>query len=542
MPAPATSSRQQPQGKLTATAKNQQKLGWKAWNTGLSNYVFGREQPQAIPMEEAVLGAVLTDKFCFQQIASLLRAEMFYVEAHQSIYSACEELWTLQIPIDMLSLTERIKQKGPEAFEQIGKGYMLVELSNKVASSANMEYHARIVAERYIERETLRMCTNAIKAIYQHEEDVFTLRNQLAETMRIAPFTSLLRLRSGNDVMHEAAMMPELLQLAGSLLSQQDITLLFAQPGVGKSIFAVQIANAVSRGQMVFPEGTLVNEAGPMRTGFCDFELLDREFFKRYSDKNSENNTFQFSDTFFRIDLNPNFTDYPEGVDVEQFILSEIETRVILHQLEFLVIDNITALISQSASDPNVALRVMAALKRLRIKYGLTLLVLAHTTKQYNKSKSIEMEDMGGASAIQNFAPTIFAIGRNYNDDGELYIKQVKGRNGLVFNKDNIIKAEITKRDGNFLCFDYRGQDREDNMLTALMEMDTQDHLIAAAIEHQNRTGDGARNTAKAIGWTQSHVTLTNRMKQYRQKEGVQYEVQPAAPMPRNEPPPNSPF
>lgn len=525
------------------TAKtNEKKARWKTWNTGLSNYVFGREQPHSIPAEECVLGGILTDWHCFQQVSNLLKADSFYIEAHQIVWKACEQLWAAQQPIDMITAVDRIKQMGEEAFKQVQNGYLLSELSNKVSSSANIETHARIVAERAIERDTLRMMTNGIKAIYEKSEDIFVLRNQFAETMRIAPFTSLLRLRSGNDVMQEAAMLPELLQLAGTLLAQQDITLLFAQPGVGKSIFAVQIANAVSRGQMVFPEGILVNEAAPMRTGFCDFELLDREFYKRYSDKNSENNTFLFSENFFRIDLNPHFTDYPEGVDIEAFILQEIETRVILHQLEFLVIDNITALISQSASDPSVALRVMAALKRLRIKYGLTLLVLAHTTKQYNKSKTLEMEDMGGASALQNFAPTIFAIGKNYNDDGELYIKQVKGRNGTMFGRDNVIRCEIHKRDGNFLCLDYRGQAREDEMLTALLEMDTQDHLIAAAIDHQNRTGDGLRNTAKAIGWTQSHITLSNRIKSYKQKNGIEYELQPTAPMPRKEPKPDTPF
>jgi len=521
---PAKKSKPQP-GELNAQV-NQKKFNWKQWNAGLSQYVFGAQQPQAVPLEEAVIGAILVDKFAIREVQHILRAEHFYTEAHQTLYQACCDLVEQQVPIDILTVTEHLRNHSK--LDAIGGAYYIVELSHRVASAANIQYHARIIAERWLERDAIRMLTNGIKGIYEHTDDVFTIRNGISELLRVMPFSSYLRVRDANQVLQEASGQPDMLQLAGTLLEQQGITLMFAQPGVGKSILAVQIADAVSRGREVFPEGVLVNEAEPMRTGFFDFELLDKEFYKRYSNKEDPMNVFVFSDTFFRIDINPNFTDFTEGDDIERHIISEIENAILTFKLEFIVIDNISALISQSASDPNVALRVMANLKRLRIKYGLTLLVLAHTTKQYNKTKTIEMEDMGGAAALQNFAPTIFAIGRNANDDGELYLKQVKGRNGCMFGKDNVIRAEIHKRQGNFLCFDYRGQGRESDMLADFLAMDSQDHLIQAAIDHQNRTGDGLRSTAKAIGWAQSYVTLGARMKEARQKaSGTTYELQP---------------
>lgn len=511
---------------LTIEVVNQKKFNWKAWNAGLSTYIFGAQQPQALELEEAVLGAILIDKFAIEKVQHILRPEIFYTEAHQAIYAACQTLVERQVPIDILTVTNYLREEGK--LDILGGGYYIVELSHRVASAANIEHHARIIAERWLEREAIRLFTNGIKAVYEHTDDVFTIRNSLSDLLRVMPFSSYLRVRDANQVLLEAAGQPDMLQIAGTLLEQQGITLMFAQPGVGKSIFAVQIADAAARGREVFPEGILVNESGAMRTGFFDFELLDREFYKRYSNREDPLNTFIFSDTFFRIDINPNFTDFAEGDDIERHIIGEIESAILTFKLEFIVIDNISALISQSASDPNVALRVMASLKRLRIKYGLTLLVLAHTTKQYNKTKTIEMEDMGGASALQNFAPTIFAIGRNANDDGELYIKQVKGRNGCMFGKDNVIRTEIHKRNGNFLCMDYRGQGRESDMLADFLAADSQDHLIQAAIDHQNRTGDGLRSTAKAIGWAQSYVTLGARMREARQKAaGTTYELQP---------------
>lgn len=512
-------------GELTA-AINQKKFDWKNWNAGLSQYVFGAAQPQAADVEECIIGALLLDRFAYMEVRHILRPDHFYIDAHQTIYAAIEQMVEAQVPIDLITITNHLRQTNK--LEAIGGGYALVQLQHRATSAAHIQTWARIVAERWLEREAIRLFTNGIKSIYEKSGDVFSIRNDLSDALRVMPFSSYLRVRDANAVLQEAAGQPDMLQLAGTLLEQQGITLMFAQPGVGKSIFAVQIANAVSRGQVVFDEGILVNEATPMRTGFFDFELLDKEFFKRYSNKEDPNNVFVFADTFFRIDLNPNFTDFSEDDNIESYIIREIENAVLTQKLEFIVIDNISALISQSASDPNVALRVMASLKRLRIKYGLTLLVLAHTTKQYNKTKTIEMEDMGGASALQNFAPTIFAIGRNANDENELYVKQVKGRNGCMFGKDNVIRCEIFKRGGNFLSFDYRGQGREDEMLAAFLEADTQDHLIQAAIDHQNRTGDGLRSTAKAIGWAQSHTTLGKRMAEHKQKNAATtYEFQP---------------
>lgn len=526
-------------GEMSA-AINQKKFDWKTWNAGLSQYVFGAAQPQAVDVEECIIGAMLSDRFAYMEVQHILRPDHFYIEANQAIYAAIEAMVEKQIPIDLVTVTNELRQTGK--LDLIGGGYQLVQLSARSASAVHIQTWARIVAERWLEREAIRLFTNGIKSIYEKAGDVFDIRNDLSDALRVMPFSSYLRVRGANAVLLEAAGQPDMLQLAGTLLEQQGITLMFAQPGVGKSIFAVQIANAVSRGQVVFEEGILINEAQPMRTGFFDFELLDKEFFKRYSNKEDPNNVFVFSDTFFRMDLNPNFTDFKEDDDIESYIIREIENAILTEKLEFIVIDNISALISQSASDPNVAIRVMARLKRLRIKYGLTLLVLAHTTKQYNKTKTIEMEDMAGASALQNFVPTMFAIGRNANDENELYVKQIKGRNGCIFGKDNVIRCEIHKKHGNFLSFDYRGQGREADMLASFLEADTQDHLIQAAIDHQNRTGDGLRSTAKAIGWAQSHMTLGKRMAEHRQKQaGTTYELQPkpdtAVPNPRTEVP-----
>ena len=140
---------------------------------GLSNYVFGKVQPQAIPLEEAVLGALMLDREALPMVMDILRPESFYLEAHQLIYRAIIRLFERSNPVDLLTVTEEIRKSGD--LDKIGGGYYLVELSHRVASAANIEYHARIIAQKHIQRELISVSTRTIRDAYEDTTDVFTL-------------------------------------------------------------------------------------------------------------------------------------------------------------------------------------------------------------------------------------------------------------------------------------------------------------------------------------------------------------------------------
>ena len=142
-------------------------------NEGLSNYVFGKLQPQALPLEEAVLGALMLDREALPLVMEILRPDSFYLEAHQHIYRAIIRLFERSNPVDMLTVTEELRKMGD--LDKIGGAYYLVELTNKVASAANIEYHARILAQKHIQRELIRVSTRIIKDAYEDSSDVFTL-------------------------------------------------------------------------------------------------------------------------------------------------------------------------------------------------------------------------------------------------------------------------------------------------------------------------------------------------------------------------------
>ncbi len=134
---------------------------------------YGRIQPQAVPLEEAVLGAILIDKNALVVVLSILQPSSFYLEAHQHIYSAMTSLFDKTHPIDLLTVHEELKGAGH--LEQVGGPTYLVELSNRVASAANIEYHARIIAQKHIQRELIQVSTAIIRDSFDDTKDVFEL-------------------------------------------------------------------------------------------------------------------------------------------------------------------------------------------------------------------------------------------------------------------------------------------------------------------------------------------------------------------------------
>lgn len=142
----------------------------------LSSYVFGKVQPQAVPLEEAVLGALMLDREALPIVMDILRPDSFYLESHQLIYRAVIKLFERSNPVDLLTVTEELRKSGE--LDKVGGGYYLVELTNRVASSANIEYHARIIAQKHIQRELIGVSTKTIKMAYEDTTDVFDLLDE----------------------------------------------------------------------------------------------------------------------------------------------------------------------------------------------------------------------------------------------------------------------------------------------------------------------------------------------------------------------------
>jgi len=224
----------------------------------LSNYVFGKVQPQAIPLEEAVLGAAMLEKEGLTKVLDILRKDSFYLDAHQLIYAAMLRLFEKSQPVDLLTVTEELKRTGD--LEAAGGPYYLVELSNKVASAANIEYHARIIAQKYVQRELITTSTKIIKDAYEDTTDVFELLDDAEQGLFAIAQQNMSRgFESMSSLAAKAQKQMEELRkkedgLTGvptgftdldrltSGLQRSDLIILAARPGMGKTALTLSLA------------------------------------------------------------------------------------------------------------------------------------------------------------------------------------------------------------------------------------------------------------------------------------------------------------
>jgi replicative DNA helicase len=131
---------------------------------------LGKMPPQAIELEEAVLGAIMLEKDAVIAVLDILVPESFYKDQHQKIFRAMIDLSTNERPIDILTVTEELRKQ--KQLEEIGGPYYVANLTSRVASSANIEFHARIIQQKYIQRELIRITSDIQTKAYDEAMDV----------------------------------------------------------------------------------------------------------------------------------------------------------------------------------------------------------------------------------------------------------------------------------------------------------------------------------------------------------------------------------
>jgi len=137
---------------------------------------LGKIPPQALDLEEAVLGALLLEKEAVNDVIDILQPESFYKDSHQKIYGAIQELFGAGDPIDMLTVTDQLRKNAQLEF--VGGPYYISQLTNRVASAANIEFHARIISQKHILRELIRISSNTITKAFDDSTDVFDLLDE----------------------------------------------------------------------------------------------------------------------------------------------------------------------------------------------------------------------------------------------------------------------------------------------------------------------------------------------------------------------------
>ena len=131
---------------------------------------YGKIPPQALELEETVLGAIMLEKDALIAVLDLLKPESFYKESHQKIYTAIIDLSMDEKPIDIMTVTEELRRN--KELDAVGGAYYITQLTSRVSSAAHIDYHAHIIAQKYIQRELIRIATEIQNRSYDESSDV----------------------------------------------------------------------------------------------------------------------------------------------------------------------------------------------------------------------------------------------------------------------------------------------------------------------------------------------------------------------------------
>ncbi len=293
----------------------------------------------------------------------------------------------------------------------------------------------------------------------------------------------MLTLRTANKTLRQAALRPDPEDLYWSLWYEGEVCCLFADSNLGKSIFAVQMADEIAHTRNVL---------------YVDCELSDKQFQLRYT--NTETGVLHtFPEALVRAEINPAKMDMK---NFEEHILQDIENAAQRTGSKVIIIDNLTYLCNASEKGDMAGLFMMRLIN-LKMKYGWSLLIIAHTPKR-NLSSPITQNDLAGSKKLYNFFDSVFAIGKSARDERLRYVKQVKVRAGAYkYDSENVLVYEIEHED-DFVHFAFKGNAAECDHLKQNTDEERSSLVDQAA--QLRKGGKSIREIAAQLGVSKSLI------------------------------------
>lgn len=428
---------------------------------------FARVPPQAKELEEAVIGAILLEKSCYDIVSGILHADCFYVEAHQIIFQAIEGLNMKTIPVDILTVVEELKQR--EQLDMVGGPYYVTKLTNSVVSTANIEAHARIVLQKFIQRELIRISMEIIGEAYEDSADAFELQDD-AETRILLLSERTTRkdyVSAGQAVVKVVERVDRLRFSDGKLTGvptgypsldrvtygwqEQDLIILAARPSVGKTAYALNLARNAA-----------LHPVNPVPVGFFSLEMSTGQLMMRTiaiesgiglesisRGRMTENDYTIFMGKGVRkMETAPIYIDDTAAINLNQF-RSKARRMVNKHGVGMIIIDYLQ-LMSGDKNRGNREQEISAisrGLKATAKELNIPIIALSQLSRHLEtRSKGDQrprLSDLRESGAIEQDADMVMFLyrpeyhGDNTNDQGESTSGETelliaKHRNGVL--------------------------------------------------------------------------------------------------------------
>jgi len=216
---------------------------------------LGKLPPQELDLEEAVLGALMLEKNALTAVVEFLRPDHFYAEQHKEIYTAIIDLFKSSDPVDMLTVAAQLRKNGK--LELVGGAFRIAELTSKVSSAANIEYHSRILIERAIKRVLIQIASQIHQDAYEETTDVFELLDKTEQSifqisdanlrknydnMKSLMYKAIQELQERKNHKDGLTGVPSGFSRLDRITSgwqKSDLVIIAARPGMGKTAFIV---------------------------------------------------------------------------------------------------------------------------------------------------------------------------------------------------------------------------------------------------------------------------------------------------------------
>ena len=435
----------------------------------LSTMVYGKIPPQAKELEEAVLGAIMLETSAFDTVVEILKPECLYLEGHQRIYRAMQGLAQKSQPIDLLTVVEELKTRSE--LDIIGGPYYVTKLTNAVVSSANIETHSRIILQKFIQRELIRISGEIIGDAYEDSTDVFDLlddaesklfeitNNHLRKNFDSIDSVLVKTIQRIEDLRHKQDEITGVPSGFASLdrvtygWQSTDLIILAARPAVGKTAFALNLARNAA-----------LHPTKPTPVAFFSLEMSSAQLVQRILSAESE--IFMEKIARGRLEEHEMKQLYKKGIDrlakAPIFIddtpaLNIFELRAKCrrlknkHHVGMIIIDYLQ-LMSGAGDNRNgnreqEISRISRDLKGLAKELQVPIIALSQLSRAVESRKEGEkipqLSDLRESGAIEQdadmvmflYRPEYYGITANENGEsnkGETHVKIAKHRNGSL--------------------------------------------------------------------------------------------------------------
>lgn len=440
------------------------------------NAQYGKLPPQAVDVEEAVLGALMLERDAYVTVADIIDSKSFYKEEHRKIFEVLKKLSGAEKPIDLLMVTQELKDRNH--LDEVGGPAYITQLTRRVASAAHIEFHARIIAQKFIQRELIRVSTEIQTKSYDDTLDVDDLLdfsesalfkvaegNIKKETLPIKPVLSaaikqIEKARNQKDGLSGVPSGYTGLDRVTNGWQRTDLVIIAARPAMGKTAFVLSMARnmAVDHNQGVAVFSLEMSSLQLVNRLIAAETELGAEKIK--TGKLEEYEWHQLNQRIKALDNAPIFIDDTPALSIFEF-RAKCRRLKMQHDIKIVIVDYLqlmTAGSDNKGSREQEVSTISRSLKAIAKEMDVPILALSQLSRavESREGKRPQLSDLRESGAIEQDAdivtfihrPEYFGITEDESGNSLLGVAEIiiaKHRNGATADVHLRFKKELAR-------------------------------------------------------------------------------------------------